>query len=202
MSETESDSTESEQSPGSTETIQQTAEGYFSHVKEVLSNPDGFFREESRTAKLNGPISLGVFLVLYFLQYLVGRITGYGDWGFQFSYMIDAIKQTLAIAIPIAAVIFALKWQAGRAEGSDSLDFHIEKFGAALILPSLLLIVAIPLDILDIRIHAWFHGAAMVFVYIAVFMTCYLFAAARQLVMPVLFTLAFYIFYRLVLLLF
>jgi len=197
-----SESTGSEQSAASARKIQQTAQGYFSHVREVLSKPDDFFAEGSRTTKINGLISLAVFLAVFFLHYLFGRITGYGDWGFEFSYLIDAIKHTLAIAIPVAAAIFALKWQAGRTEGSGSLDLHIEKFGAALILPSVLLIIAIALDILDIRIHAWFNGAALVFVYLAVFMTCYLFAAGRRLVVPVLFTLGFYILYRLILLLF
>lgn len=181
---------------------QDTADGYMTHVQEVLTSPDGFFDPAKRSPQLFGLITTGVFLGLIFFETLMGRITRFSNWDFEFSDLTYAIKITLAIGVPIAAALFMLMWQAGRSGNQTSLDFFIEKFGAALILPSVFILVAIPLEILDITIHSWFRGAALILVYVAVFMMSYLYAAPRRLSVAVLFVLGFYFFYRLMLLLF
>lgn len=181
---------------------QDTADGYMTHVREVLTAPDGFFDPVKRSPQLFGLITTGVFLGLVFFEALMGRVTRFSNWGFEFSYLTYAIKVTLAIGVPIAAVLFVLMWQAGRSGNQSSLDFFIEKFGAALILPSVFILLAIPLEILDITIHSWFRGAALILIYVAVFMMSYLYAAPRRLNVAVLFVVGFYFFYRLMLLLF
>lgn len=196
------DSDSSSSPAPSTDAGQDTAGGYLDHVREVLTAPDAFFDSAKRSPQLFGLISLGAFLGLVFFQALMARVTRLSNWGFEFAYLTHAIKSALAIGIPIAAVVFVLKWQAGRSGGPSSLDFYIEKLGAALVMPCVLMLVAIPLDILDIRIYSWFRGAALIFVYVAVFMMSYWYAAPKRLNVAVLFVLGFYFAYRLLLLLF
>jgi len=183
-------------------TAQAATEGYIQHVREVVTAPDAFFDSGTRSNTLFGYISMAAFLALVLIESLFGRIVRFSNWSFEFSYVVEAFKTALTIGISIAAVLFVLNWQAGRGDGRASLAFYVEKFGAALILPCLLLVLAIPLEMLDIRIHSWFRGAALILVYVAVFMMSYWYAAPKRLNIAVLFLIGFYFVYRLLLLLF
>lgn len=177
---------------------QDAAKGYVGHVQEVLTQPDRFFDANHRSGNTNAMIDLGGFLAVFFLASVVARTFGYSGFDFEFGHLLDGIKAVLVIGIPIGALVFA--WNAlGKTRG---LDFYMEKFGGALVLPCLLLIVAIVLDVLDIRIQSWFRGLAIVFVYIGVFAITYAHAAAGKVRTAVLFTAGFYILYRLLGLLF
>lgn len=183
-------------------TAQAATEGYIQHVREVVTAPDAFFDSGTRSNTLFGYISMAAFLALVLIESLFGRIVRFSNWSFEFSYVVEAFKTALTIGISIAAVLFVLNWQAGRGDGKASLAFYVEKFGAALILPCLLLVLAIPLEMLDITIHSWFRGAALILVYVAVFMMSYWYAAPKRLNIAVLFLIGFYFVYRLLLLLF
>ncbi|MEX2498960.1 MAG: hypothetical protein WD397_08825 [Wenzhouxiangellaceae bacterium] len=200
--ENQSNGTQERPEPESGTSAQAAAEGYIEHVREVVTAPDAFFDPGTRSNTLFGYISMVAFLVLVLLESLFGRIARFSNWSFEFSYVIQALKTTLTIGIAIAAVLFVLNWQAGRGDGRGSFAFYAEKFGAALILPCLLLVLAIPLELLDITVHSWFRGAALILVYVAVFMMSYWYAAPKRLNIAVLFLLGFYFTYRLLLLLF
>ena len=184
------------------EQARKAADGYVGHVLAVLKGPDQFFASSHRSEKAHAVIDLAGFLLIFFLAAVIARMTGYSGFDFEFGYILDGIKSALAIGIPIAGLLFALNWQAGRSGGKVSLDFYMEKFGGALVLPCLLLIVAILLDIVDIRIQSWFRGMAMVFVWIGVFATTYAYAAPGRLRTAAIFTVGFYLVYRLLILLF
>jgi len=188
--------------PESGSTAQAATEGYIEHVREVVTAPDAFFDPGTRSNTLFGYISMAAFLVLVLLESLFGRIARFSNWSFEFSYVIQALKTTLTIGIAIAAVLLVLNWQAGRGDGRASFAFYVEKFGAALILPSLLLVLTIPLELLDITIHSWFRGAALILVYVAVFMMSYWYVAPKRLNIAVIFLIGFYFVYRLLRLLF
>jgi hypothetical protein len=151
-------------------------------------------------------IDFAVYFSAVFLAALFARVIGYSGWDFEFGYVIDAIKGVLTIGIPIAAAIFALNALDGRgggaSVGSRSLEFYLSKFGAALLLPAVLLIGAIVLHLLDIRIHTWLRGLAMAYVYVLVFMLAYGFAMRGKLRNSILFLAGFYLAYRLLALLF
>ncbi|NKI36388.1 hypothetical protein HFP89_14555 [Wenzhouxiangella sp. XN79A] len=179
-----------------------TDSGYSSHLAEVLTRPDAFFEAERRGDRSSALIDLAAFFVVFFLAAVVARTFGYAGFEFRFGSLVEGIKATLVMAIPIAGLVFALPLQAARSGGTGSADLYLEKIGAALLLPTLLLLVAIGLDILDVAIQSWFRGAAMVFVYIAVFAASYAYAAPGRLKPAVAATLGFYLLYRLLVLLF
>lgn len=179
-----------------------SGDGYLEHVRQVFMAPDAYFRDSAAASRTFGLISTGIFLGLLFVQSLITRVTRFSSWRFEFEYLIQAFKVALAIAIPMAALVFVLKWYGDRDNQGHSLDFHIGKFGAMLLLPCLLLAVAIPLNILDVAIGSWLRGLSITFVYLAVFLMAYLYAAPGKLKAAVVFTAGFYLAYRLLLLLF
>lgn len=179
-----------------------TADGYIAHVRRVLTEPDMFFGADYRDDRGQALIDLGIFLIAVFLAAVIARVTGYSGWDFEFGYVIDAIKQVLTIGIPIGAAIFALDSFGKRSGNRRSIDFYLEKFGAGLILPALLLLGALVLDLLDIRIHSWFRGLSMAFIYALVFGLAYAYAAPGKLKIAAAFLTGFYLIYRLIALLF
>lgn len=181
-----------------TDEAREAAKGYAGHVMEVLTAPDRAFAAGYRTGKTNSLIDLGGFLAVFFLAAVVARTFGYSGFDFEFGHIVDGIKAVLVIGIPIVALLFA--WNAlGESRG---LDFYMEKFGSALVLPCLLLILAILLDIIDIRIQSWFRGMSLVFIYIGVFAATYAYAVPGKLKTAAIFTVGFYFAYRLLGLLF
>jgi hypothetical protein len=197
---TESASSESTGTGQGTSTI--SAEGYLAEVREVLTEPDGYFARQSGGSQVNGLLTAGLFFAMLYVHSVVTRITRFSSWRFEFEFLIHAFKTTLAVALPLIAVIFALKWFEGRSGDARPLEFYIARFGALLILPTLMVALAIPLNLFDIALHGWLRGGALILVYLAVFLVSYWYAAKDQLRVAVLFTLGFYFTYRLLMLLF
>ena len=180
----------------------ETASGYLAHVGNVLTRPDTFFAADHRSGKTNALIDVCGFLLVFYTASVVDRTFGYSGFDFEFGHIGHGLKSMLAIGIPIAALLFVQNWEGGRSNGQTSLDFYLEKFGAALVLPCLLLIVAIVLDVIGIRIQSWFRGMALVFVYVGVFATTYAYAAPGKLKTAAIYLIGFYAAYRLLGLLF
>lgn len=169
------------------------AQGYVGHVMGVLTKPDVFFDSGHRSGSTHAWIDLGGFAIVFFLASVVARTFGYSGFDFEVGHILDGIKAVLVIGIPIVVLLFA--WN-GLGE-SRGLDFYMEKFGAALVLPSALLLVAIGLDVIDVRIQSWFRGLAIAFVYIGVFAATYAYAAPGKLRTAAIYTAGFYVAYRL-----
>lgn len=177
-------------------------DSYPDHVRSVFSSPDAFFEESHRSDRGHAFIDLVVYAGALYLAALFARITGYSGWGFEFGYVLDALKSVLTIGIPLACAVFALSAYGRRNGNSHSTGFYMEKLGAGLLLPALLLFGAIVLDLLDIRIHTWLRGLASAFVYVMVFSFAYRYATPGRLTIAAGFLAGFYILYRLLGLLF
>ena len=178
------------------------AAGYLAHVRSVFQSPDEFFDDGHRSDRGYALIDLAVYAVAVYLAALFARITGYSGWGFEFGYLLDAAKSVLTIGISLACAVFALSAWAQRSEKPHSTGFFLEKLGASLLLPALLLLAALVLDLLDIRIHSWLRGLSVAFVYVAVFAFAYRYATPGRLMIAAGFLAGFYVLYRLLALLF
>ena len=178
------------------------AAGYLAHVRSVFQSPDEFFDDGHRSDRGYALIDLAVYAVAVYLAALFARITGYSGWGFEFGYLLDAGKSVLTIGISLACAVFALSYWAQRSERPHSTGFFLEKLGAGLLLPALLLLAALVLDLLDIRIHSWLRGLSVAFVYVAVFAFAYRYATPGRLTVAAGFLAGFYVLYRLLALLF
>lgn len=190
------------QSDIETEASHGGASNYLDHVRSIFSSPDAFFETSRRSERGHALIDLAVYAAAVFMAALFARITGYSGWDFEFGYLIDAVKGVLTIGIALAGAIAGLSVYGNRAGKSHSTSFYIEKLGGGLLLPALLLLLAIPLDLLDIRIHSWFRGLSMAFVYVLIFTLAYRFATAGRLKAAAGFLAGFYALYRLLALLF
>lgn len=179
---------------GSTD-FNETASSYFAHLKNLLLRPDEFFTDTYHGQKLFGlihMIALVVFIILVgFVQRAMIGSTDFGD-------LLGGIKYGLAFAVPLAILLFVFPWYAKQQGQTLTLDFLIEKLGAALALSALMVLVAIPLKLLDITLYSWFRSMGLNLIYIAVFMTAYWYVAPRQLVVATLSAVAFYFAYRLI----
>jgi hypothetical protein len=164
----------------------------------IFSRPDEVFGDKSAGQKLFGLISMAIVIVLIALGSFVQRVGLTTTSGVRLSWLINGIKFGLSFAIPMVVLLFALKWYSDRQNSGHGLDFYIGKFGAAMALPSVLLAIAIPLNLLSITMHSWFRSSGLFFIYIAVFMMSYLYAAPHQIKPAVLFSLGFYFAYRLI----
>ena len=121
------------------------AAGYLAHVRSVFQSPDEFFDDGHRSDRGYAVIDLAVYAVAVYLAALFARITGYSGWGFEFGYLLDAAKSVLTIGISLACAVFALSAWAQRSERPHSTGFFLEKLGASLLLPALLLLAALVL---------------------------------------------------------
>lgn len=175
--------------------IKEVGANYFAHLKEVLLKPDAYFTDAEHGHKVLGLIDLAALVVLVALASMIQQ-AGYGR--FDFGDVLGGMKQGLALAVPLAAVLFIFPWYAKQQGQSLSIDFMIEKLGAAVALSAVLVLLAIPLDLLDIDLHSWFRGAAMILVYVAVFMMSYLYVAPNRLGVATVSLIGFYFVYRLV----
>lgn len=192
----------SESSRGEAAPRHDEAQGYPDHVRSVFSAPDAFFEPGHRSDRTHALIDLAVYAAAVYLAALFARITGYSGWGFEFGYFLDAAKSVLTIGIPLACAVFALSAYGKRSGQSHSTGFYMEKLGAGLLLPAVLLIGALVLDLLDIRIHAWLRGLSNIFVYVLIFTFAYRYATPGRLTVAAGFLAGFYVLYRLLALLF
>lgn len=192
--------TDNEQEPDrSTESgntdFNETASNYFAHLKNLLLRPDEFFTDAYHGQKLFGLIHMAALVVFIALAGFIQRAS-YGS--LDFGDLLGGIKLGLAFAIPLAALLFLYPWYAKQQGQELTMDFLIEKLGAATALSALLILVAIPLNLLDITLHSWFRAMGLNLVYIAVFMTAYWYVAPRRLIVATLATIGFYFAYRLI----
>ena len=171
---------------------------YPQYLMAVFSKPDEMLDGTSRGLKVFGLINMGALVVLIALSSFVQRIALTSTSGVRFSWLVNGIKFGLSFAIPIAIVVFMFHWYAKRQQQKRSLDFYIEKFGAAMVLPAALVAIAIPLNLLSITMHSWFRASGLIFIYIAVFLVSYLYVAPERIKVAIVFTLAFYFAYRLI----
>ncbi len=195
--ETKEETSSDPQSKDSQDSASAVAEGYIGHVKEVLTQPDDHFSDDSKASRNYGLISAGLFLGLVFVFNVITQMTRFTSWRFEFGFLISSFRVVLALGVPIVATVFVLRWLEGRSGTARSTDFYIGRFGAMLILPTLLVAVGIPLNLLDVALQGWFYGAALIFTYISVFMLSYLYGAQGKLQMAVLMAVGFYFAYRL-----
>ncbi len=175
---------------------------YIDHVRDVLLRPDEALTGDKPGDSGHAIIDLGIYFGVVFAAALASRVIGYSGWGFEFGYMIDAVKSVLTIGIPIGLAVFALNAWGDKSGESRSLAFYLSRFGAGLLLPALLLIGAVVLHVLDIRVHSWLRGLAMAYVYVLVFLLAYGYAMPGKLRNAILFLAGFYMAYRLLALLF
>lgn len=181
---------------------QSDAAGYLAHVRSVFLSPDEFFDDAHRSDRGHALVDLAVYAIAVYLAALIARITGYSGWGFEFGYLLEAGKSVLTIGIPLACAVFAFSAYAQRSNKPHSSGFFLEKLGAGLLLPALLLLAALVFDVLDIRIHSWLRGLSMAFIYVAVFAFAYRYATPGRLTIAAGFLAGFYVLYRLLALLF
>lgn len=179
-----------DRSPGS-----EAASNYFTQFLALFRNPDDFFTDAYHGQKLFGLINLVALVVIVAL---VGFVQRAGFGGVDFGDLVGGIKWALALAVPLAALLFAYPWYAKNQGRTLEMDFLLEKLGGAMALPAVLLLLAIPLDLLDITLHSWFRGAGLALIYIAVFMTAYWYVAPRKIAVATISVLAFYAAYRLI----
>jgi len=175
-----------------------SADGYVSFLMHNIKNPDGFFDNQYRKFKLFGMIHIGALFGLIALSSWFQRIGSLGSRGWRFEFLLNGIKFGLSFLIPLIIALFVLKWYSEKSGEGKSLEFFIEKLGGALTAACALIVIALPLALLDITIHNWFRGAGLVFIYLAIFLTSYLYAAPRKLQVAALFTLGYYFAYRLI----
>lgn len=175
--------------------LNETASNYFAHLKNLLLKPDEFFTDAYHGQKLFGLIHMIALVVLIALAGFVQRAqigsVSFGD-------LLGGIKFGLAFAIPLAALLFIFPWYARQQGETLTLDFLIEKLGAALALSALMVLVAIPLNLLDITLYSWFRSMGLNLIYIAVFMTAYWYVAPKRLHVATLSAIGFYFAYRLI----
>lgn len=173
----------------------EAASNYFAELKNLFTRPDDFFAASYRGQKLFGLINLIALVVILALAGFVQR-AGYGN--VDFGDLLGGIKWALAFAVPLAAVLFVYPWYAKQQGQTLSLDFMIEKLGGAVALSAILVLIAIPLNLLDITLYGWFQGAGITLIYIAVFMTAYWYVAPNKLAVATISVVAFYFVYRLI----
>lgn len=175
--------------------LNETASNYFAHLKNLLLRPDEFFTDTYHGQKLFGLVHMVALVSLIALAGFVQRAS-YGS--LDFGDLLGGIKVGLAFAIPLAALLFIFPWYARQQGRELTMDFLIEKLGAATALSALLVLVAIPLNLLDITLHSWFRAMGLNLVYIAVFMIAYWYVAPKRLVVATLAAIGFYFSYRLI----
>lgn len=179
------------------------ASGYIDHVREVFVDPDTHFAEgNTSVSRINGLISLGLGFGLLYLNGVIGQVTRFSSWRFEFGFLVNSFKSILTIAIPVAVTLFLLQWIGKRTEHGPSLDLLIARYGAWFLLPAALVALAIPLNLLDIDIHGWLGGGALVMIWTGLFLMSYWYAAPGRLRPAVLASLGAYAGYRLLIVLF
>lgn len=177
-------------------------DGYLDHVRGVLSDPDAHFADQRSASRVHGLISLGLGFGLLYLNGIVSQVTRFSSWRFEFGFLVNSFKSVLTIAIPVAVALFMLHIIGKRAERAPSLDLLIARYGAWFLLPAALVALAIPFNLLDITIHGWLRGAALVMIWLGLFLMSYWYAAPSRLRPAVLASVGAYLGYRLLILLF
>lgn len=173
--------------------------GYFQYVLQAIKDPEHLLSNKAQGKHQFGLFTLIAFIVLVLLSSIVG-IFGYLDSlsYFGFSDYFNYFERAISYAVALGLVLLMFKNIAEKNGNTYDLNFFIEKLGALLVIPSVLLVVSLPLEIVDITIHSWFSGLAYTFLYLSIFLISYLFIAKNNLKTAVLFVAGFYFVYRII----
>lgn len=172
---------------------------YFQYVMQIIKNPDQLLSENPQGKHQFGLITIIAFLVLVALSSIV-TIFNYLDSlrYFGFADYFNYFERAISYGVALTGIIFVFKNFAEKNGGKYDLNFFFEKLGALLVIPSVFIVVSLPLEILDIRIHSWFSSLGYTFLYLSIFLISYLFIAKNNLKTAILFVTGFYLVYRLV----
>lgn len=182
--------------------VAETASTFVNHACRVVLHSDEYFHEDKSASLQLGLINFAIFLGTIFLYQFFLQVTRLSSWSFKFAHVTSGIRSLLAIGVPLVLAAYVLRWRAGKRDDAPaSLAFFVERVGAILIIPSLLLVVATLLKILNINLYAWFRGAEQALVYAGIFLLSYLHADKSRIANAAIFTVGFYFAYRLMLLL-
>ncbi len=174
-------------------------DNYFQYVIQAIKDPDHLLTDEVKGKHQFGLITLVVFLGLVLLRNLVGifqyleaiKYFGFGDY-------FDYVDSTISIGVALALIILVFKNNASKIDSRYDLNFFFEKFGSLLAIPSLLILVSIPLDLLEVTIYSWFSSLAFTLLYLSVFMIAYRFVAKNNFKTAIFYVAGFYFVYQIV----
>ncbi|MEN2768791.1 hypothetical protein [Ornithinibacillus xuwenensis] len=173
---------------------------YFHYIIQSIKDPNTILSHDFKGYHQFGLINMIIFLGLILLSSFIGLLDyldalewfGFGDY---FNYL----GRTLSFAIAIVIVIPVFVKVAASNGSKFHMNYFLEKFGAFFILPSILLLVSLPLEALGITVSSWFSSLATTFLYIGVFMTSYLYVSRNNMKTAFIFVAGFYFVYRLLL---
>ncbi len=174
-------------------------DNYFQYVIQAIKDPDHLLSDEVKGKHQFGLITLIAFLGLVLLSNLVGifqyldalRYLGFSDY-------FDYFDRTISYGVTLALLILFFKNNASKIDNRYDLNFFFEKFGALLAIPSLLLLLSIPLELLDVTIYLWFSSLAYTLLYLSVFMISYLYVAKNNIKTAIFYVAGFYFVYQIV----
>ncbi|MFD2044285.1 hypothetical protein ACFSTA_10365 [Ornithinibacillus salinisoli] len=171
---------------------------YIDFLIQSIKKTDSVLSPESKGYHTYGLINIVVFSVLVMINSLVGRLILVNRYDWDFGSIFNYLSRGISYLIAIAILLAAFKHFANKQGNHYDLNFFMEKLGAMLVVPSILIICSIPLEIIDITIHSWISSLAFTFLYLSVFMISYLFVARNNLQTASLFIIGFYLGYRLI----
>lgn len=175
---------------------------YFDHAAKVVTQPDDYFHHDKGASLRLGLINFAVFLSITFLYTFLVQVTRFSSWTFKFGHFTSGIRSVLAIGVPLAVAIYVLRWLAGKRNGATgSTSYFVEKVGAILIVPSLLLAAALVLRIPGFDLYSWFRSAGLIAVYAGIFLLGYLHCEKNRIATATVVMIGFYFAYRLMLVL-
>jgi len=174
-------------------------DNYFQYVMQTIKEPGHLLSGEAKGKHQFGLITIIAFLGLILLSNVVGifryldglRYFGFGDY-------FDYFESTISYGVALALLMLVFQNMASKNGNNYDYNFFFEKFGSLLVIPSLLLVISIPLELLDVTIHSWFSSLAYTLLEIAVFLTSYLFIAKNNIKTAILFVAGFYFVYRII----
>ncbi|MBU9713642.1 hypothetical protein [Evansella tamaricis] len=171
---------------------------YFQYLIQTIKKPDDFLGEDDKGYQLFGIINMVLLLFLIIFSFFIQRIVLFTGSGWFARGFLDSIKLGISYAIPLALVVVLMNWYANKNGSKRNVAYFFERLGALLTLPCILLVLSIPLNLLEITLHTWFRTISYSFIYIAIFMICYLFVSPKNLKVASVFLLGFYFTYRLI----
>lgn len=172
---------------------------YFQYIVQIIKDPDQLLSENVRGKHQFGLITIIVFLALVALSSIV-TIFNYLDSlrYFGFSDYFNYFERAIAYGVALAGIIFVFKSFAEKKGRKYDLNFFFEKLGALLVIPSVFLVISLPLELIDVTIHSWFSSLGYTFLYLSIFLISYLFIAKNNFKTAILFVAGFYFVYRLI----
>ncbi|WP_405096750.1 hypothetical protein [Oceanobacillus sp. FSL H7-0719] len=172
---------------------------YFQYVVQIIKDPDQLLSENVRGKHQFGLITIIIFLALVALSSIV-TIFNYLDSlrYFGFSDYFNYFERAIAYGVALAGIIFVFKSFAEKKGRKYDLNFFFEKLGALLVIPSVFLVISLPLELIDVTIHSWFSSLGYTFLYLSIFLISYLFIAKNNFKTAILFVAGFYFVYRLI----